>query len=137
MGPMLALEGMSAETRVSWLTRADRFLDAHGAVIALEDALAMADAVIALRVQRERMTGLEIEPTRYARAWQLDAARLARAASSCRAVLHPGPVSRGMKVSAEVADGPLSLILQQVRAKVAVRQALLAELVGARADDGC
>lgn len=88
------------------------------------------DAVMLLRLQRERMEeGLVPSLHDYHRDYGLDRARLRRAASDA-VVLHPGPMNRGVEISDEVADGPQSLILRQVSNGVAVRMAVLETLLG-------
>lgn len=87
------------------------------------------DAVMLLRLQRERMEeGLVPSLEDYHRDYGLDAQRLARAASDA-VVLHPGPMNRGVEISDEVADGAQSLILRQVANGVAVRMAVLEMLL--------
>jgi len=88
------------------------------------------DAVMMLRLQRERMEegrvpSLEDYHARYG----LTAARLARATPGA-AVLHPGPVNRGVEITDEVVDGPQSWVLRQVANGVAVRMAVLEHLLG-------
>ena len=91
----------------------------------LEEALAGADAVMALRLQRERMEkGLLPAVSEYARAWGLTPERVERMAPH-GVVLHPGPVNRGVEMAHEVADGPRSRILAQVANGVAVRCTVL------------
>src|SRR5436190_9341790 len=91
----------------------------------LEDALAGADGVMALRLQRERMeTGLLPGITEYARRWELTPERVALLAPG-GVVLHPGPVNRGVEMAHEVADGPRSRIFDQVANGVAVRCSVL------------
>lgn len=91
----------------------------------VDDALAGADGVMALRLQRERMErGLLPSLSEYARVWGIDAERVRRMKPD-GVVMHPGPVNRGVELSAEVADGPRSVILQQVRNGMAVRCAVL------------
>jgi aspartate carbamoyltransferase catalytic subunit len=91
----------------------------------LDEVLPTADAVMMLRVQTERMTGQFFPTAReYARRYGLDAARVT-ALPGHAVVLHPGPVNRGLEISAEAADGPRSLILDQVSNGVAVRMAVL------------
>jgi len=91
----------------------------------LDDALAGADAVMALRLQRERMeTGLLPALSEYARLWGLTPERIERM-NDGGVVLHPGPVNRGVEMAHEVADGPRSRILEQVANGVAVRCAVL------------
>jgi aspartate carbamoyltransferase catalytic subunit len=91
----------------------------------LEATLPDQDAVMMLRCQFERGTGAFIPSQgEYARFFQLNAARM----KLCRpdvAVLHPGPINRGVEITSEVADGPNSLILQQVTNGVPVRMAVL------------
>lgn len=92
-------------------------------------AVAGADVVIMLRLQVERMNSDAVPNTdAYFRDYGLDARRLKRAAPGCL-VLHPGPINRGIEIAPEVADGPQSQILRQVRNGVAVRMAVLAELL--------
>ena len=91
----------------------------------LEDALAGADGVMALRLQRERMeTGLLPVVSEYARLWGLTPERVALLAPD-GIVMHPGPVNRGVEMAHEVADGPRSRIFEQVANGVAVRCAVL------------
>jgi aspartate carbamoyltransferase catalytic subunit len=91
----------------------------------VEPALEGADVVMVLRIQRERMAGALLPSMReYARKFGLNAARLARAKPDA-IVMHPGPVNRGVEIDGALADGPRSVILDQVEAGVAVRMALL------------
>ncbi len=95
----------------------------------LDTALDGVDAVMMLRLQRERMEeGLVGSLEDYHRDYGLDAARLRRAASDA-VVLHPGPINRGVEITDEVADGAQSLILRQVANGVAVRMAVLERLL--------
>ena len=88
------------------------------------------DAVMMLRLQRERMAeGLVASLDDYRRNYGLTAARLRRAAVDA-VVLHPGPMNRGVEITDEVADGPQSRVLRQVANGVAVRMAVLAALLG-------
>ncbi len=96
----------------------------------LDDALQDADAVVSLRVQLERDAGDGISLTDYVRDWGLDSQRL-RAARPAAPVLHPGPTNEGVEISAELANGPRSLIGRQVENGVPVRMAVLALLAGA------
>lgn len=96
----------------------------------LDHALEGVDAVMLLRLQRERMEEGVVESLDgYHHAYGLDARRLALAAPGA-VVMHPGPVNRGVEVTDEVADGPQSLILRQVANGVAVRMAVLEALLG-------
>ncbi|TAN06192.1 MAG: aspartate carbamoyltransferase catalytic subunit [Rhodanobacteraceae bacterium] len=95
-------------------------------------ALADADVVIMLRIQKERMAAAQFpEAADYHAHYGLDTRRLALAAKNCQ-VLHPGPINRGIEIAPEVADGPQSRILDQVANGVATRMAVLAELLAAR-----
>ncbi len=92
-------------------------------------ALEGVDAVMMLRLQRERMQeGLIISLDDYHRDFGLTVERLRRAAPNA-VVLHPGPMNRGVEIDDAIADGPQSLILQQVANGVAVRMAVLEELL--------
>jgi aspartate carbamoyltransferase catalytic subunit len=103
-----------------------RFVDDFDA--AIEDV----DAIIMLRLQKERMAATELpDEAAYFRRYGLDAARLARAAKGCL-VMHPGPINRGIEIAADVADGAQSRILEQVGNGVFVRMAVLAEVTGVR-----
>ncbi|MGC9221490.1 MAG: aspartate carbamoyltransferase catalytic subunit [Solirubrobacteraceae bacterium] len=95
------------------------------------EQLADADVVYALRMQHERMREAYVPSAReYARHYQISRSRLRPG----QLVMHPGPVNRGVELSAEVIDSDVSLIVAQVRAGVAVRMAVLYELlVGAPA----
>lgn len=91
----------------------------------LEPALEGADVVMVLRIQRERL-GSALFPTlrEYSRYFGLNRARLALAQPDAL-VMHPGPMNRGVEIADDVADGPNSVILNQVEAGVAVRMAVL------------
>ncbi|WP_101925967.1 MULTISPECIES: aspartate carbamoyltransferase catalytic subunit [Luteimonas] len=95
----------------------------------LDAALEGVDAVMMLRLQRERMEeGLIASLEDYHRDFGLTTHRLRRAAGDA-VVLHPGPMNRGIEIVDDVADGPQSLILQQVANGVAVRMAVLETLL--------
>jgi aspartate carbamoyltransferase catalytic subunit len=94
----------------------------------LSAALAGADAVMALRVQKERMRG-DMSMAEYVARYQLTVTRMAEAKADA-VFMHPGPVNEGIEVSAEVARGPRSLVNEQVRNGVPVRMAVL-ELLSA------
>ena len=95
----------------------------------LDAALEGVDAVMMLRLQRERMEeGLIASLDDYHRDYGLTAARLKRAAADA-IVMHPGPINRGVEITDEVADGPQSLILTQVANGVAARMAVLEALL--------
>jgi aspartate carbamoyltransferase catalytic subunit len=91
----------------------------------LDPALAKADAVMMLRVQRERMNAAFFPSAReYSRRYGLDARRFALLPEDA-VVLHPGPMNRGMEITAEVADSDRSVIVEQVTNGVYVRMAVL------------
>ena len=95
----------------------------------LDAALEGVDAVMMLRLQRERMEeGLVSSIEDYHRDFGLTAARLRRASDEA-VVMHPGPINRGVEITDEVADGPQSLVLRQVRNGVAARMAVLEALL--------
>ena len=96
----------------------------------MTEAIRDADVVMMLRIQFERMTESFFPSTReYCRYFGLTAERVRLAAPDV-IVMHPGPINRGVEISAEVADGPHSAILDQVSAGVAVRMAILYRLLG-------
>ena len=96
----------------------------------MDDALDGADVVMMLRVQHERMHGLFLPTVReYFNLFGLTPARMQRAADEA-IVMHPGPMNRGVEIDSEVADGPWSVILDQVANGVAVRMAVLYLLAG-------
>lgn len=92
----------------------------------LDQAIADApDAVMMLRIQLERMNAAYFPTEReYSRRWGLDAARMA-ALPTDSIVLHPGPMNRGLEISADAADSPRSTVLEQVANGVSVRMAAL------------
>ena len=91
----------------------------------LDQALAKCDAVMMLRVQKERMNASYFPSAReYARRYGLDARRMALLPEHA-VVLHPGPMNRGMEITADVADAARSLIVEQVTNGVAIRMAVL------------
>lgn len=97
-----------------------------GAAVAasFDDALAGADAVMMLRVQRERIAAGAPDERAYHADWGLTPQRLARAAAGAL-VMHPGPFNRGVEIASGVADGAQSVILEQVALGVPVRMAAL------------
>ena len=96
----------------------------------VDAAIDGADVVMMLRVQYERMHGLFLPSVReYFNQFGLTPARLERAAPDV-IVMHPGPMNRGVEIDSEVADGPWSVILDQVANGVAVRMAVLYLLAG-------
>jgi aspartate carbamoyltransferase catalytic subunit len=99
----------------------------------LEPAVRDADVVMMLRIQKERLArGGHYFPTvrEYSRLYGLNRDKLARWAKKDVVLMHPGPVNRGCELEPEVADGPWSLILDQVENGVAVRMAVLYLVLG-------
>ncbi|WP_263340215.1 aspartate carbamoyltransferase catalytic subunit [Acidicapsa dinghuensis] len=87
-------------------------------------ALEQAQVVMMLRIQAERLAGLQLDLEEYKAKYQLTEALLAAHAPKAL-VMHPGPIIRGLELTGEVADGPQSAILEQVRHGVAIRMALV------------
>jgi aspartate carbamoyltransferase catalytic subunit len=103
-------------------------------VMRVEDALDGADAIIVLRVQQERIHEPSLAAEEYILQFQLTPERL-RLAQADAIVLHPGPMIRGLEIDPTVADGPQSCIIEQVTNGLAVRMALLFQLVGRPSTD--
>ena len=102
----------------------------------MDAALEGADVVMMLRLQHERMHGLFLPSVReYFVQFGLTPRRLERAAPDV-IVMHPGPMNRGVEIDSAVADGPWSVILDQVANGVAVRMAVLYLLAGGEGADG-
>jgi aspartate carbamoyltransferase catalytic subunit len=100
----------------------------------IEDAIQWADAFNVLRLQLERMTAGFIPSLReYNRVFGVTNERLSKAPKDI-AILHPGPMNRGVEIDSDVADGPHSVILPQVTNGVAVRMAVLYLLAGGAPD---
>jgi aspartate carbamoyltransferase catalytic subunit len=98
----------------------------------MRDALRGADVVMMLRLQRERMAGAFVPSTReYFRYYGLDAEKLKEAKEDAL-VMHPGPMNRGVEIASGIADGPQSVIQEQVEMGVAVRMAVMEALLDPR-----
>jgi len=98
----------------------------------LASALEGADVVMMLRIQKERMSEADLpDGARYFAAWGLTRERLALARPDA-IVMHPQPMNRGVEIASDVADGPQSVIRDQVRNGVAVRMAVLAQVLTTR-----
>jgi aspartate carbamoyltransferase catalytic subunit len=96
----------------------------------IDEAVAEADVIMMLRIQQERMQGAFFPSLReYFNTFGMTAARVARAKPDV-VIMHPGPMNRGVEIASEVADGPYSVILEQVSNGVAVRMAVLYLLAG-------
>lgn len=97
----------------------------------MDEGLSGADAIMMLRIQTERMgKGFFPTPEEYFNCWGLTAQRLGLADQDA-IVMHPGPMNRGIEIASDVADGPRSVILEQVTNGLAVRMAVLYLLSGA------
>jgi len=111
------------------------FIQEMGVKVAyrLEDAIRDVDVIMMLRLQHERMTnGLIPSLREYSRYWGLTLDKLRAQARPDVLIMHPGPVNRGIELSPEVADGPYSVILDQVAKGVAVRMGVLFLLAGSK-----
>jgi aspartate carbamoyltransferase catalytic subunit len=100
-----------------------------------EAALSQSQVIIMLRIQAERLAGLQLDLEEYKAAYQLSGERLARLAPQA-VVLHPGPIIRGLELTAEVADGPQSAILEQITNGVAIRMAVVERALAAGSSKG-
>lgn len=95
----------------------------------MEDALRGTDVIMLLRVQKERLAGRKIRLQDYIARYQMTQARL-KLAKRDAIVMHPGPIIRGLELTSEVADGPQSVIVDEVRNGVPARMAILARALG-------
>jgi aspartate carbamoyltransferase catalytic subunit len=130
-GPATLLRGFEAWAAAG-VGGERRFTVTTDIVAALRDA----DAVMALRLQQERMAaGLLPSLHEYAARYGLTAERLALAREGCL-VLHPGPMNEGVEIAPDVADGPRSLVREQVANGVAIRMAVLSLVTSAGARTG-
>jgi aspartate carbamoyltransferase catalytic subunit len=125
----LALVGAHT-TLVAPPTLLPRGIEALGCETSTEiSAIDAADVVYVLRMQRERMESAYVPSLReYAARWGITPERI----RTGQKVMHPGPINRGVEIDGRVADSPDSLILAQVRSGLAVRMAVLQELLVAR-----
>ncbi|HSB69798.1 MAG TPA: aspartate carbamoyltransferase catalytic subunit [Candidatus Methylomirabilis sp.] len=133
---ILAMQKMGMEIRVCGPpTLLPRHVERLGVqkFIAVEPAIADVDVIMMLRIQRERM-GAGLFPTmrEYSKLFGLNLDRL-KTAKPDVLIMHPGPINRGVEIAPEVADGPFSLILDQVENGLAIRMALLYLLAGGQA----
>jgi aspartate carbamoyltransferase catalytic subunit len=128
---MFALRHYGAEIRLSGPATLMPELEVFGATYYpdLNEAIAGVDVIMMLRIQLER--GASIPSVReYSTLYGLSAARLQKYARPDVLVMHPGPINRGVELSPDAADGPWSVVLDQVNAGVAVRMAILHLLLG-------
>jgi aspartate carbamoyltransferase catalytic subunit len=95
----------------------------------LEDALRGTDVIMLLRVQKERLAGQKIRLQDYIERYQMTMGRL-KLAKRDAIVMHPGPIIRGLELTAEVADGPHSVIVDEVHNGVPTRMAILVRALG-------
>jgi aspartate carbamoyltransferase catalytic subunit len=96
----------------------------------VDEAVTGADVIMMLRIQQERMHGAFFPSLReYFNTFGMTAARVERAKSDV-IIMHPGPMNRGVEIASDVADGPYSVILEQVANGVAVRMAVLYLMAG-------
>ena len=95
----------------------------------IEDVLRSTDVVMLLRLQKERLAGQKIRLQDYMARYQMTSARL-KLARRDAIVMHPGPIVRGLELTAEVADGPQSVIVDEVQNGVPTRMAILARALG-------
>ncbi len=122
------MQRMGMEVRVAGpRTMLPRFIERLGVEVFtnLDRAVAEVDVIMMLRLQTERQqTGLFPSLREYSRLFGLTAERL-KAAKPDVLIMHPGPMNRGVEIAPDIADGPYSLILNQVENGLAVRMALL------------
>ncbi|RFC66409.1 aspartate carbamoyltransferase catalytic subunit [Fulvimarina endophytica] len=130
---ILLLNALGARVRVvAPSTLLPRGIEQMGVEIVhdMRAGLKDADVVMMLRLQRERMEGAFVPSVReYFRYFGLDAEKL-RHARPDALVMHPGPMNRGVEIASDVADGPQSVIEEQVEMGVAVRMAVIESLIG-------
>jgi aspartate carbamoyltransferase catalytic subunit len=99
-----------------------------------DKALAGSQVVMMLRIQAERLAGVHLDLEDYKGRYQASGARMAAYAPQAL-LMHPGPIIRGLELTSEVADGPQSLIAEQVHHGVAIRMALVARALNAAGAD--
>jgi aspartate carbamoyltransferase catalytic subunit len=122
-GPLTLMPPDVADLGVHWFRRID-------------EAIEWADVLNVLRLQLERMKGGFIPSLReYNRIFGVTRARVEAKKNGDLLILHPGPMNRGVEIDSDVADGPHSVILQQVTNGVAVRMAVLYLLAGGPGQD--
>ena len=89
-----------------------------------DKALQQSQVAMMLRIQKERLAGMQIDLADYQKQYQLNEDRYFKHAPTA-VVMHPGPMIRGLEITADIADGPSSAIEEQVRNGLAIRMALL------------
>ena len=132
---LILLQALGAQVRVvAPSTLLPSGIERMGVIVArsMAEGLKGADVVMMLRLQRERMEGAFVPSVReYFRYFGLDAEKL-KAAKDGALVMHPGPMNRGVEIASEIADGPQSVIQEQVEMGVAVRMAVMEALLDPR-----
>lgn len=132
---IMLLNALGAQVRVvAPSTLLPTGIDRMGVIVSrsMAEGLKDADVVMMLRLQRERMEGAFVPSIReYFRYFGLDAEKL-KAAKEDALVMHPGPMNRGVEIASEIADGPQSVIQEQVEMGVAVRMAVMEALLDPR-----
>ena len=135
---IIGLRKMGAEVTVSGpATMMPVHVESLGVKVVLDPAKALKgrDVIMMLRIQLERQSGILFPSTReYSLFFGLNE-DLMRGAKKEAIIMHPGPINRGVEITNEVADGPYSVILDQVANGVAIRMALLYLLIGGGKDD--
>lgn len=130
---ILGFSKMGADVVVGGpLTMIPAGIESLGAKVAVnsDDAVRGADVIIMLRIQKERQQSFLYPSDReYSKVFGLNPERLKKAKKDVL-IMHPGPINRGVEISSEVADGPYSIILEQVTNGVSVRMALLFLVAG-------
>ncbi|WP_214470924.1 aspartate carbamoyltransferase catalytic subunit [Mesorhizobium sp. dw_380] len=132
---IMLLNALGAQVRVvAPSTLLPSGIEKMGVIVtrSMAEGLRGADVVMMLRLQRERMEGAFVPSVReYFRYFGLDAEKL-KAAKDDALVMHPGPMNRGVEIASEIADGPQSVIQEQVEMGVAVRMAVMEALLDPR-----
>ena len=132
---IMLLNALGAQVRVvAPSTLLPTGIEKMGVIVtrSMAEGLKDADVVMMLRLQRERMEGAFVPSVReYFRYFGLDAEKL-KAAKDDALVMHPGPMNRGVEIASEIADGPQSVIQEQVEIGVAVRMAVMEALLDPR-----
>jgi aspartate carbamoyltransferase catalytic subunit len=132
---IMLLNALGAQVRVvAPSTLLPTGIEKMGVIVtrSMAEGLKGADVVMMLRLQRERMEGAFVPSVReYFRYFGLDADKL-KAAKDDALVMHPGPMNRGVEIASEIADGPQSVIQEQVEMGVAVRMAVMEALLDPR-----
>ena len=101
----------------------------------IDEVIKDSDVIMLLRIQKERQKDKFLPSIReYAKVFGINAEKLKKAKKDVL-IMHPGPTNRGVELSAEVADGEYSVILDQVTNGIAIRMAILYLVLGTKAED--